>query len=244
MRQVFFATLATLALVASAHAATEAAGPRTLDTTWKVSLDAQGHVVDLAQSTKVKPVLSEPLARAIRGWDFEPGRVDGQPAPTETTLYVTVRLEPQANDGYAVRVERVRTGGGIKKMAAPKFPMEAVRRHGDSFSAMVVVETHYDAVGKVISAGIAPDSPTAERAISNAALQSVRRWTFQPERVDGHGIASTAYVPICFALGNAPLPYCGTWKPPGAAGTDIGNGEAFALNPAATLKSDVIGRML
>lgn len=239
MRQVFFAVLTTFGLAVSAQAGSNAAAASTVDTTWTVSLDANGRVVDLAQSTKVKPVLSEPLAAAIRGWTFEPGRIDGQPAPTETTLYVTVTLELQTGDGYAVRVASASTGGALDKVAFPSLSSRALRSIGAS-PALAVVEAHYDESGKVLEAKLAPDTPKIQRELSRAALSAARRWIFRPERVDGHAIAASAYVPVCFSIGGVDCP---TWTPPGAQ-AGIGDGAAFALQPAATLKSDVIGRML
>ncbi len=246
MRTVLFTALVALAMSGAAHAAKDASSAIKVDTTWNVSLDADGHVVDLKQSTQVKPLLSEPLARAIRSWVFEPGRVDGRPAATETTLQVGVTLEPNASNGYVVRVDHVNTGGGIAKTLAPTFPVSVLRRESDTFSALAVVQVHYDAAGKVIGAEVAPGAPEVDRAVSDAALKSVRHWTFQPERVGGHALASSAYVPICFTLTRdrrAPAADCASWTPPGAS-TTVANGGSLALEPAATLKSDVIGRTL
>lgn len=247
MRPTLFGALVTLALAGSAHADGDTAAPPRLETTWTVSLDADGRVVELAQESRVKPALADPLARAIRGWTFEPGRVDGRPAATQTTLSVAVTLEPQA-DGYAVRVTDARTGGGVARTTAPSLPRSAVPPRGrDVFTALAVIEVRYDAAGKVLAAELAPGAPQVQRDVARAALDSVRRWTFRPERVDGHAIAATVYVPLCFTASvdsrKAMNAQCEKWTPPGRE-AGIGDGAAFALAPAATLKSEVIGRTL
>jgi TonB family protein len=252
MRSILIGGLAAFAIAGSLHAGTDAAAPLALDTTWTVSLDADGRVVELKQESRVKPLVAEPLERAIRGWSFEPGRVDGRPAATETTLNVAITLEPHG-EGYAVRVKNARTGGGVARTTAPTFPRSALPSRGsDVFSALAVVEVRYDEAGKVIAADVAPGAPKVRRDVGKAALDSVRRWTFRPERVDGHAIAATVYVPLCFTASvdsrKAMNAQCEKWTPPGAragiGGDGSGVGEAFALAPAATLKSEVVGRTL
>lgn len=216
-----------------------------VDTSWNVSLDAQGHVVKLEQASQVKAVLSEPLAHAIRDWQFEPGHIDGVAAPTETTLQVGVTLEPMGRDGYVVRVDSAMTGGSLAKARSPRVPASFLRSASAGISALAVVEARYDANGKVIAAELAPGAPKVDRTVGKVAIDAVRGWTFQPERVGGQGVAAAAYVPICFQAGpeGRATPPCPEWTPPGARAA-VGNGGSFALEPAATLKSDVIGRTL
>jgi len=245
VRTILFAAFVILAMANAAFAGKNDSSPKKVGTEWNVSLDAQGHVVSLEQTSHVKAALSEPLARAIRNWEFEPGHVDSVAAPTETTLQVDITLEPMGADGYAVRVINAMTGGGIAKSTAPRIPISALRSGSHGFSALVVVEVRYNAAGKVVAAEVAPGAPKVDRTVSKATIESVRGWTFRPESVGGHALASTAYVPICFTvapMGSAP-PACPDWTPPGARGA-VGNGGSFALEPAATLKSDVIGHTL
>lgn len=103
MRSILLGGLAALVLATGAQAAVPNEVPATVNTTWRVTLDAGGHVTALEQHSKVKPAVAGPLEAAIRGWTFEPGKLDGVPAVTETTLDVSVALEPQG-EGFAVRV--------------------------------------------------------------------------------------------------------------------------------------------
>ncbi|MFI4970668.1 MAG: hypothetical protein ACHP7D_10725, partial [Lysobacterales bacterium] len=69
----------------------------------------------------------EPLEHAIRSWIFEPGRIDGQPAPTETTLTLDVSFVPSADGKYAVRIDDARTGGDIDLAASKRAPPRVCR---------------------------------------------------------------------------------------------------------------------
>jgi hypothetical protein len=104
------------------------------ESTWAISLDAGGHIVRLEDRGQRFPALHEPLEHAIRTWAFEPGRLNGQPAPTETSLTVLVSLEPLLDDKYAIRIVDARTGGVLDndsiRKAPPPPPARAMLRHG------------------------------------------------------------------------------------------------------------------
>lgn len=219
--------------------------PLVVESTWGVSLDASGHVVALESHGALKPVLRDPLAEAIRGWAFEPGRIDGQPAPTETSLDLSVALEADAEGNYQVRVVDVRIGAEVASSVPPRFPPRLVRRIKTPFSGLVVAEVRYDAQGRVLEAELAPGTPAADPLLQEAALESIRKWRFQPERVGGHPLAGLAWVPLCFTLTTSArhIPDCEHWTPPGA-NTPVPDGSAFALQPAATLRSEVVGHLL
>ena len=191
-------------------------------------------------------MLAEPLAAAIRGWAFEPGRVDGQPAATETTLYVTAVLEPVA-DGYAVRVENARTGIAMSRdtTVAPQFPQRVVKSVRTPYAGLGVVKTEYNAMGKVLKAEPAADVPESDGVLARSAARAVKRWTFRPERVAGHGVPGTVYVPVCFQLqrdGEKAEP-CPAWTRPGAAAAGEGS-DPVTPEPVTQLKEDVTGKAL
>jgi len=100
--------------------------------------------------------------------------------------------------------------------------------------------------GKVRSAAVDPASPASAQRLVDASLEAVRQWTFQPERVAGHGVPGTQSLPVCFSLSlvgsHAAIPPC-EWNAPGKH-APIGEGESVALNPAARLVNDVAGHAL
>jgi hypothetical protein len=232
-------------LVPGAVHATEVA-EMTVDTIWRVELDAAGHVTAVEQESRARPVLADPLEAAIRGWRFEPGHVDGKPAATETTLYVTAALEPVA-DGYAVRVKSAHTGVGVNRdeTAAPQFPQRVVKSIRTPYAGLGVVKAEYDATGKVHKSEPAADVSESDRVLARSAAHAVKRWTFRPERVAGHGVPGTVYVPVCFQLqrnGEHAVP-CPAWTRPGAA-TAGESSNPVSSDPAAKLGQDVIGKTL
>lgn len=237
-----------LLVLASAPAyAGETGAPLHLTRSWRLSLDAAGHVAGLEGDPQLDTAIRAPLEQAIRRWAFEPGRVAGVPAPTETTLTLDVTFNAAPDGNYVAHVDDARVGGTIDfkpgKMAPPRIPRDAVRL---GLVARVVVKAEYDGDGHIVSV-----EPQREEGLNSlpslerATVDAVKRWTVVPERVGGHGVASSIMVPICFTVTRglrAPDFDC-TWTPPGTR-TRVGDGSAYALQPSAKLLSDVIGHAL
>lgn len=209
---------------------------------WAVSLDAQGHVVALKQTTKLKPILSEPLERAIRSWSFDPGKLNGQSMPTETTLNLSLVLEPTGTDGYAIRIDDASTGGRIGKSPSLHINPSDVREA----SYLYVMRVAYDTKGKVVS--VIPESGTPEvpSGIRRNMEIYMKGVTFEPERVGGRAIAADVVIPMCVSMSKdrkqPPADSC-DWKPPHKR-SPVGSGQLVAVDPAAKLLTDVVGRAL
>ncbi len=249
MIRVLVATAIGLGIFAAAPAFADAAPARPLhlSNAWQVSLDANGKVVALQDSGKLDAGVRVPLEHAIREWTFEPGRIDGQPAPTQTTLTLDVTFVPKGHDDYRVRIDDARTGGSIdiaKSKAVPRFPPDAAR---PGLIARVVVKVEYDASGNITEVQTQPDQGVnASQSMRTSALAAVRKWKVEPERVGGHGVAASVLVPICYTVVQDPMQsnkFDCAWTPPGSQ-SKVDNGSAYALAPAAKLKSDVIGHAL
>ena len=124
-----------LALAVMLPVAVATAADRMLRLTheWQVSLDVAGKVTALRDrgQAELSAAVRAPLEQAIRGWTFEPGRIGGRPAPTETTLTLDVSFVPASGDRYAIRIDDARTGGVVDAAAAakapPRVPREAMR---------------------------------------------------------------------------------------------------------------------
>ena len=212
---------------------------------WNLSLDAQGNVTRLDALRRTPdqvPQVRERLNVSIHNWKFRPGTIDGKGAPTDTVLSVAVALLPQGGDTYRIRVEDARTGGHISKAVAPHYPYDAVTSHT---TGMVVMHVSYDADGNVVSSALEPGAPRVSASLVKATAAAMKQWQFQPERVDGHGVAGTAVVPTCFSLSDVgwppPAMNC-QWTAPGHAA--IGEGQSLALEPAARLLTEIVGSTL
>lgn len=219
--------------------------PLHLSASWDVSLDAQGKVVALEGGKRLDAAVREPLQKAIRSWTFEPGRVDGSPASTDTALTLDLSFVPTADGQYSIRIDQARTGGKVGKSTPPRFPREAVR---PGLVALVVVKLDYDADGRVTSVEVVPDQGfNTSRALDSAAVKAARQWKVLPEKVAGHGVASSIMTPICYYVEpvgrHVEGDPCPAWTPPGST-SSVGQGEAYALAPTAKLVSEVAGRTL
>ncbi len=242
MKRTFAAVVAAALLAGVATAEPAADKPLRTAGEWAVSLDAQGHVVALKQTTSLKPILGEPLERAIRGWTFEPGRIDGRPQPTETTLNVSVVLEPSGTDGYAIRIDDVGTGGGIRKLPTLRVNPRDVREG----TYLYVMRVAYDRDGKVVSVTPEAGTPEVPSGVRRNMEIVMKGATFAPERVGGQAVAADVVIPMCVSMARNRMPPADgacEWTPPRKRSA-IGSGQRVAVDPAAKLLSDVIGRML
>ncbi len=212
---------------------------------WHVSLDASGRVTSLVDEGKLESAVRDPLEHAIRVWSFAPGKMDGKPAPTETTLTLDVSFLPKPDGNYNVRIDDARTGGAIDttvKANPPRFPRDAAR---PGFVGRVVVKADYDADGNIVMVTPQADqSLNATRSLDAATVKAVRQWKVTPERVAGHGVAASVMVPVCYTVTTGwPRDFDCSWTPPGTH-TKVDNGGSFALAPTAVLATKVIGRTL
>jgi len=244
--------LASMALAGgTALADAQAPDAIPLSLSWQLSIDAQGHVAHL-QATPDKRADRMPQVRAavekkIRGWQFVPGSVDGQPQATETVLSVSMTLLAQQGDDYQIRIDDARTGAAIGKTLPPRYPTDAVR---SGASGLVVMHVDFDGNGKVTAAQADTGETKAGASLVKAALDGVKTWTFLPERVGGHGIAGSTLLPVCFQVmpvgfmgPNAHRPPPCAWTPPGHRGA-LAQGESIGVDPVAKLATDVVDHTL
>ncbi len=245
MRLMLPSIVALLGCACTAHASPE---PIRFSIGWQISLNTAGRIERMSAINNARvdrvPQIRARLEQAIQEWQFVPGSVDGKPSATETGLYIHASLMPPDSSGnVAIRIDHAGVGGSFLHMVAPKYPRSAVsaRETGE-----VVVRVAYDADGKVTSAVLDKDAPPANAALVAASLKAARTFTFRPEVVGGHALAGVAVTPFCYRLEVPGLSHvegkC-DWTPPGKSET-INEGEAMAVNPAASLVTDVAGSML
>lgn len=243
MTRAWFAAAALVALLCTSatHAGETASKPIIVRMTWGLSLDREGQVVRLETDDHKLESIHPRLEQAIRSWRFTPGKVDGVPAATDSKLQVTLALEPQPDGDYSVRVVGARAGGGYGKIRPPRHPRASLESHRQG---LVLLKVRYGADGKVQNLALADIAPRVDAPLVESSIETVREWTFEPEVVGGHPMAGTVLVPICFTVHvrHVAPPDC-TWHPPGVA-TEMQGDQAVALEPAATLLTDVAGRTL
>ncbi len=168
-----------------------------------LSIGTDGKVADVrfADPAARSDLLDKKLEALIRGWNFEPGKVEGQPMPTETTLYLRMEMQKNGEDSYAIRLLDAFTGAAWQRMSMPEYPQ---RELAYSTEAVVNVMLAVDASGtpsdyaidRVVTNGFKQD----EKVFAKAVLDAARQWRFQPERVGEHGVASHVRVPVQFCM--------------------------------------------
>lgn len=227
MRFLLFVVLSSVFV--AAHAAKD---PVTARMDWRLSLDADGKIDSLKPiNPDYLPDVRKQIEPIVRTWHFTPGKLDGRPAPTETTLGVTIAFEPESTNAltYRARIRGASTGGTYRHMTAPHYPesSQKAKEEGE-----VVLWINYDADGNVTSVrNVAEMSADhVSRALTDAAMDAVKHWTFRPETVAGRGVASEALAPFCFKLANEPC----HWKPRPHE-RPLQSGEAVALSSVVGL---------
>lgn len=205
---------------------------------WDVALDADGHVAALSTKDTAVPKLHAHLEKAIRGWRFTPGAINGKPAPTKTHLHTRIEVR-LVGDSFEIRLLGASTGPDYATRPAVAYPDWMARNHKQG---LVLVIAHYDERGAVTETKPHDLHNRVDAGLVQAALSSAKHWTFEPELVDGRPVAGDVAIPVCFHLEGADPVDC-EWKNPRTGAKGAG-GDAVALNPAARLDSDVIGRVL
>ena len=229
-----------LALLASAVVPLQAAERTSavVDVVWDVGLDVDGHVTALSTKDTTVPKLHAHLEKAIRGWRFTPGTLNGKPAPTKTHLHTRIEVR-LVGDSFEIRLLGASTGPDYANRPTVAYPDWMARNHKQG---LVLVIAHYDESGAVTEAKPYDLHNRVDAGLVQAALSSAKHWTFAPELVDGRPVAGDVAIPVCFHLEGADPVDC-EWKNPRTGAKGAGS-DAVALNPAARLDSDVVGRVL
>jgi TonB family protein len=123
-----------------------------------------GKVVS-AEVVRSVPPFDEAALVAVRQWEYDVTRVDGQPVPVQLTIPIT----------FALRLPAVTREQGVPELrqgVAPAFPAGQSPRQ----PARVNAELTIDSEGQVREAAITAGDPPYTEAL----LQAVRTWAFLP----------------------------------------------------------------
>jgi TonB family protein len=224
MRLLLFVALSSLSF--ASRAADN--GPIEKNVSWTLSLGADGKIERMKPvNPDYLPEVRKQIEPIVRAWHFTPGKINGQPAPTETTLNVSVEFDVDSSDKttYRARIASASTGPRYKHLVAPYYPTPAQRTHTEG---AVMLRVAFDADGHIVSAKNVPEMSTEHVSplLVHAAADAVKKWTFKPETVGGHGIASEALVPVCFMMSATSECH---WRPRPDK-QPVRSGEAIALS--------------
>lgn len=163
-------------------------------------IDADGRIsaLDWEEEGPGGRVVIEHIEPIVRGWEFVPGMVAGEPASTQTTLSLRTRVSERPDASIDVRILEASTGAATQAAVPPRYPTAALRAGA---SAEVVSEIDIAADGSISIAALHFEGSlriSYKRDFLKAAEAAIRQWTFRLEEVDGHPVATRMRVPITF----------------------------------------------
>ncbi|RNF84450.1 hypothetical protein [Montanilutibacter psychrotolerans] len=206
----FVLLMSVCAMPGAAHAGDESAadaGARQLLEA-NIRVGSDGRLLDVQWQSFGESEKQDLVARVepvLRGWRFQAGQHEGQPAETTSRLKMLLRAEPGADGQRAWRVERARTGMAMSGSFGPiRYPSEALRAGA---SAKVRVEAQVAPPGSVQVVRSAMTTSRATTRHRNVFLltvaESLERLGFQFETVAGRPVGARVVVKIEFTTGAA-----------------------------------------
>lgn len=172
---------------------------------FRVGIGADG-LVRTATPTNdtLPPAVNRAAAGLTRQLRFAPARVDGRPATSETTVILTVRFEAQPGGGYRLALRSARQSLQGLEMPAPPYPSAA---SAQDVGARLITFLAVQADGRVDpdrsrveTLTLSRPQPALERDFREAVLQTVRRWRFAVDTVDGRPVPANVHLPTNFCL--------------------------------------------
>lgn len=234
MKKILVSCLASALFAASAGASAEPQQPdaSNFNLTFAVELDREGRITGLApQPAMDSPELMARIENEVRGWEFSPAKLDGQPVPTRTYLRLGVRAPGLQAD--KARIVSATTGPAVASMKAPGYPPAALRR-GEG--GLVLLKLKLDTQGRVRGVAAQPGS-SPNRAFTEAASAAAKNWRFLPELANGQPVAGAVMIPVCFRAESAEPQACDWQGPSGQRFTP--SSVAVAIEPAARITTDL-----
>lgn len=173
-----------------------------------VDVDAQGHIQHM-ELTATKGTVSKELSPALRSmatntiseWQFEPARMNGQPAAARTYVHAVFEYRPHGDD-YDGRLVFVGNGPRLLNQGAPEYPAH-MWRSGIEAELVLLVKIQPDGSltdVKLDSARTTRSYPALE--FVRTARHSIESWHAAPEMVDGHPVKTWVRLPIVFTIGD------------------------------------------
>jgi len=125
------------------------------------------------------------------GIEAAPKTPDVAPA---TTVATATAPRPSAVDARSGTSNAIGALARYRSNPAPAYPPACRRRHEEG---VVLVSVQVEADGRPSSISLKQSS--GHRLLDEAALDAVRRWTFEPALADGVPVSSIALVPVRFS---------------------------------------------
>lgn len=233
--------LALMMVVAGANAAA-ATPPRDvvipLTAAVDIGIDGKIQTLEWLNDKPALKVVADTIEPQVRQWEFEPGTVNGAPAPTRSYLTVRVQAKPNDEGSLSLIVKDARTGMRSDKPVVPPYP-NAGLSNGINAVVTAIVEFGVDGKGTIQSTDYITSAPRQryEKPFVEAVAKAIAAWRIAPEHVGGHPVAGTMRIPFVFCVDPT---WCEKRTP--RAKEDEGDGTTpVALTSATKLRTRVEG---
>lgn len=181
--------------------------PREKTIALRVQVDAAGKVTShQVVDPQALEVLTRTAVEVSRKISFSPARKNGVPVASETTLYVSLLMEPQGEGRFGLKIKAITNGPQVIKMGKLATP-PSYQQRGDR-GALLVVGVSLAADGspdmatlKQERAELRVESGFAEARYLDAIENSVRGSRFLVDKVDGASVPTHVSLPYRFGGG-------------------------------------------
>jgi len=210
----------------------------------RVSIGADGKVTALTfDNTKAEnDLIGKRLEPLIRSWTFQPGTVNGQPMPTETTLQLDLEATKTADGRYAIKLLNAFTGPGVLSTRPPDYPQHEFKAEAEAVVNLTIAIDATGAPSDVTLADVTTNGTAVNKTnFGDAARNAAKGWRFQPELVGGHPVASHVSVPISFCMSGSSSQCPRFEKERAAHGDATPANTPVALDSKVKLISPVVG---
>jgi TonB family protein len=143
------------------------------------------------------PELQEAAKKTLYRWRFSPWTANGQPVDAYTTLPVTFNLpRPDGSVGPPPRpvgqkIPAIELQGLLVRSYPAKRPKEAVK---SNIFGTITLHVVLDEAGRIADLGVV----CGPEELEDAALETVRHWSYQPYFGNGHPIAVESTLEVHF----------------------------------------------
>ena len=235
-----------LAVALSFPGAAIAAEPASIDVflSADVTVDAQGRVQSLqwSEAQGLRALVAQRIDATVRGWQFEPGKINGIPTETRTGLSVRVVASDAPDGDVRLRFAQARTGPAKVMLVPPRYPFSA-SKSGVSAKFVVTVDVAEDGSVSLFDSTFLGNRGERGRAALQAAVEAaVQEWRFVPETVAGHPVTTRLRIPVEFCLPHSD--WCRQETMSRNAGLDVPAGTPVALDSAVQLKTDILAQQI
>lgn len=156
----------------------------------RVDVAEDGRIDSIGFRQKMQPVLQDYLRRRIAPWRFEPVIENGKAVASTTSLALRMR---QAEDGKGVEIVSVRAGPTQLTVKEPHYFANHVHA---GYQGSMTIRCKVNAKRRCVEASVAASS--AHATLQENLLLALRKWSFEPDQVDGKPVETWITLPLCF----------------------------------------------